>query len=208
MMRELFDKHGCDKGLKHGYELVYERDFEKLRQLPINILEIGILHGDSLEVWLEYFPNATIYAVDTFERVAPEDIPILENPRIIWEKCDSTSSEAKNLWCDIKFDIIIDDGRHTSTHNRLTFLNFYDKLKVGGAYYVEDVIQHNIVTPIDRLKGSYKETLPNNYYVMWGSIDKYNEMLDTFRRNGEKVIIYDLRESSNFIDACIIKILK
>ena len=208
MMRELFDKYFCDKGSKHHYELLYEKDFEKLRQLPINILEVGIYFGKSLEVWLEYFPNATIYAIDTFERVAAEDIPVLENPRVVWDICDSTSDKAKDLWNDVKFDIIIDDGMHTSTHNKLTFLNFYDKLKVGGAYYVEDVIQHNIVTPIDRLRGSYRETLSNNYYVMWGSIDKYNEMLDIFRRKGRKVFIYDLREFSNYIDACIIKITK
>ena len=151
-MRELFNKHGCDKGLKHGYELVYERDFEKLRQLPINILEIGILHGDSLEVWLEYFPNATIYAVDTFERVAPEDIPILENPRVIWEKCDSTSSEAKNLWCDIKFDIIIDDGCHRFDETINFFENSIEMLNINGKYIIEDILPSQMIKFLDYFK--------------------------------------------------------
>jgi hypothetical protein len=208
MMRELFDKYHCDKGSKHHYEIIYEKDFEKLKDDSINILEIGVLHGDSIKVWLEYFPNATIYTVDTFQRVAPEDILVLQDPRVIWNMCDSTSDNAKDLWIDIKFDIIIDDGLHNSVANRLTFLNFFDKLKVGGAYYVEDVMQYNIVTPRDRLKGSYKNTHSNNHYVRNGSISNYNSMLETFRKNGKSVFIYDLREQSDHIDSCIIKITK
>lgn len=207
-MRELFDKYGCDKGSKHFYELVYEKDFEKLKDLPINILEIGIFKGNSVQVWLDYFPNATVYAIDIFERKLPEDIPILTHPRVIWKKCDSTSDEANDLWNDIGFDIIIDDGMHTSTHNKLTFFKFFDKLKVGGAYYVEDVIQHNIITPRDRLPGSYKQTLESSYYRKWGNIGDYDSMLRAFRSLGKGIFIYDLREASSYIDSCIIKITK
>lgn len=208
MIRELFDKYDCDKGFKHQYELVYEKDFEKIKDKPINILEVGILNGNSIEVWLEYFPNATIYAIDTFQRIPADSIEVLKNPRVKWENCDSISKEAKDLWNNIEFDIIIDDGMHNSIHNRYTFINFFDKLKTGGAYYVEDVIQHNIITPRDRLEGSYLETLSNTFYQLNGSIDKYNLMLDTFRRKGKSVFICDTREPSKRIDSCIIKITK
>ena len=207
-MRDLFDKYGCDKGKKHGYELVYEKDFERLKNLPINILEIGVLEGKSLKVWLDYFPNATIYTIDTFKRIPHTDVPVLQDPRVIWKKCNSTFNRAKDLWNDLKFDIIIDDGLHNSTANRLTFLNFFDKLKVGGGYYVEDVMQYNIVTPKDRVKGSWKETHPYTFYVRNGNISNYNSMLETFRKNGKSVFIYDLREQSDHIDSCIIKITK
>lgn len=207
-MKELFDKYGCDKASKHSYELVYEKDFEKLKNLPINILEIGVFKGNSVKVWLEYFPNATIYTIDTFQRVPHTDVDVLQDPRVIWKECDSLSVETQDLWKDIKFDIIIDDGLHTSIANKLTFLNFFDKLKIGGAYYVEDVIQHNIVTPKDRLEGSWKETFKNIFYEKNGSISNYNNMLETFRRKGKSVFIYDLRELSDHIDSCIIKITK
>lgn len=207
-LRSLFDEYSCDKGFKHNYELVYEKDFEKLKDLPIDILEIGVLNGDSIKVWLDYFPNATIYCIDIFERVPAEDIPVLSHSRVVWETCDSISEQPKQLWNDIKFDIIIDDGKHNSVYNRLTFENFFDKLKVGGAYYVEDVVQHNIVTSRDRLKGSWEETLSNNYYIKNGSIVDYNDMLQRFRREGKSVFIYDTREPSKRIDSCIIKITK
>lgn len=207
-MKELFDKYDCDKASKHSYELVYEKDFEKLKNLPINILEIGVFKGNSIKVWLEYFPNATIYTIDTFQRVPHTDVDVLQDPRVIWKECDSLSVETRDLWKDIKFDIIIDDGLHTSIANKLTFLNFFDKLKIGGAYYVEDVIQHNIVTPKDRLEGSWKETFKNIFYEKNGNISNYNNMLETFRRKGKSVFIYDFRESSDHIDSCIIKITK
>lgn len=41
-MRELFDKYGCDKGSKHFHELVYEKDFKKLKDLPIDSCIIKI----------------------------------------------------------------------------------------------------------------------------------------------------------------------
>lgn len=206
-MKEVLDKY-CQKSIKHSYETVYEKDFEKLRTLPINILEIGVHYGDSIKAWLEYFPNAIIYTIDTFRRVPYWDVPVLQDPRVVWSVCDSTSNKAKNLWSDVKFDIIIDDGLHTSTTNRHTFLNFFDKLKVGGAYYVEDVIQFNIITPRDRFKGSYREYCGNEFYARYGSIKNYNRMLETFRTKGKSVFIYDLRELSQCIDSCIIKITK
>ena len=208
ILRSLFDKYDSDKGYKHNYELVYEKDFEKLKDFPINILEIGILNGDSINVWLEYFPNATVYCIDIFERVPAEDVPVLKDPRVVWENCDSISEQAKQLWNDIKFDIIIDDGLHNSKYNKLTFENFFDRLKVGGAYYVEDIIQHNIVTPRDKLEGSWVETHSKTYYKENGSIANYNKMLETFRRKGKSVFIYDTREPSERIDSCIIKITK
>ena len=207
-MRHLFDKYGSDKGSKHHYETIYERDFEKLRSEPINLLEIGIYKGNSISVWLDYFPKATVYAIDIFERVLPDSIPVLSHPRVKWETCDSVSRSAKDLWSDVKFDIIIDDGMHNSIYNRRTFLNFIDKLKSGGSYYVEDVIQHNIITPTDRLPGSYSQTLNNQWYLHNGKLDDYNLMLNTFRTNCKSMFIYDNRELSNYIDSCVIKIKK
>lgn len=207
MIKEVLDKY-CYKSVKHNYDIIYGKDFKKLRTLPINILEIGVDYGKSIQAWLEYFPNATIYTIDIFRRVAYWDVPVLQDPRVVWSVCDSTSNKAKNLWSDVKFDIIIDDGRHTSTAIRNTFLNFFDKLKVGGAYYVEDVIQYNIITPRDRFKGSYLEYHHDEFYAKYGSIEKYNIMLEAFRKKGKSVFIYDLREMSQFIDSCIIKITK
>lgn len=136
MLSDLFNKYECDKSKKHKYHLVYEPFFETIRYENLNILEIGVFKGNSIEVWLDYFPNAMIYGVDIFTRIKPEDIAVLNHPRVKWAKCDSTVSNVKE-WQDIKFDIIIDDGLHTPEANLKTFRSFKDQLK--GAFFVEDV---------------------------------------------------------------------
>ena len=46
---------------QHYFE-VYDRHFSKFRNKEINVLEIGVLHGGSLQMWRDYFgPKAKIY---------------------------------------------------------------------------------------------------------------------------------------------------
>ena len=121
----LFNKHGCDKSSKHNYHRVYEKEFSHYRDKEINILEIGIFKGDSIKAWLEYFPNAHIYGIDIFTRIIPEDIEVLSDERVHWIRGDSLSKSivdfVQDAWHGIKFDIIIDDGKHTPEANRLSF---------------------------------------------------------------------------------------
>ena len=88
-MLELFKKYSCEK-IWHSYNELYEADFEPLRKKQINILEVGTFRGESINVWLEYFNNANIYTIDTFERIAPEALPMLNNVRVKYAKLDST----------------------------------------------------------------------------------------------------------------------
>ena len=59
--------HG-DKGTVHSYIPEYERLFEPYRDKEINILEIGIAYGESLELWDKYFNNAKIFGADIHEK--------------------------------------------------------------------------------------------------------------------------------------------
>ena len=54
---------------------------------------------------------------------------------------DSTSHPCNTHFLNekIKFDIIIDDGLHTSEGQRLTFQRLFEFVKPQGAYYIEDV---------------------------------------------------------------------
>ena len=78
-LQEVFVKHKCDKGIKHRYWELYQKDFTKHKDDPINILEIGTFKGESTNAWLEYFSQAKIYTIDTFERVQAKDLPCLED---------------------------------------------------------------------------------------------------------------------------------
>jgi hypothetical protein len=58
-------KHGTDKLTQHGYHRFYPRFLEHFRALRgVGMVEIGMLQGYSLLLWLEYFPHAFVYGVD------------------------------------------------------------------------------------------------------------------------------------------------
>jgi cephalosporin hydroxylase len=132
-VRKIFDKHGCDKGKRHGYEQIYEPLFAPLRGKPITLLEIGVFRGASLAAWAEYFPSATLIGVDTFERVQPHKVAILKHPRVKWFQMDSTQEAP-----DVRADIIIDDGCHTPGAQLATMARFLPLLNAGGMYFIED----------------------------------------------------------------------
>ena len=156
-LRTLFDKWGCDKGRKHGYEECYEQFFEPLKNENINILEVGIFKGRSLEVFREYFPNAQIYGIDVFTRVTPTEprlVRLFANKNVHWAMCDSTdpscvSEITKTFGKDTKFDIIIDDGLHEPEANAKTLKNLWPLLKPDGIYFVEDVWPLDIMKTAD-----------------------------------------------------------
>lgn len=63
---EKYNTDKCPKG--HNYTQVYELFFRPKRDKAKKIMEIGIGGGASLNIWRDYFPNATIYGIDIFDR--------------------------------------------------------------------------------------------------------------------------------------------
>jgi hypothetical protein len=187
MLKQLFQKYKCDKSSKHSYELCYEKHFLPVKNEPINILEIGIFKGESMKVWLEYFPNATVYGIDIFQRIKENELPILKNPRVKYLKLDSISEQAKQIitenWGDIKFDFIIDDGLHTPVANRLTFLNFINFLKNDGVFFIEDVY------PIDKMEK------PHPWFKQSGRIEQYT--LKQYQKFIETLQSFDVTHIDN-----------
>ena len=170
-MEKLFEKFGCEK-IWHSYSELYEVDFEPMRNDAINILEVGTFRGESINVWLEYFPNATIYTIDTFGRVAPEDLPMLQDSRVSYAKLDSTAPECYAHFKSLgqTFDFIIDDGLHTPEAQRLTFENL---IEFTNTYYVEDVWN------LDKVKMSHPwiKSHPDDF-----TLDKWNKLLDSINK--------------------------
>lgn len=203
MLANLFNKHGCDKSAKHGYDKVYEAEFEHLREEPINILEVGVFKGASTAAWLEYFPNATIYGIDVFKRVAMRDIEVLQDPRVKVLKADSTSivvrEKIKEEWPRIRFDIIIDDGLHTPEANAQTLHNLFPLLKKTGRYYVEDVWPLDIMTQKE-LSHPWVQRHPDRYNMM--EMSKFLKEI-----NDKPSQRFDLRQTSGEPDSYIIKVM-
>lgn len=120
----------------HYFE-IYDRHLKHLQGKKINILEIGVSHGGSLQMWEYYFKgNATIYAVDInpeCKKLESENIKIF----IGSQEDESFLKSLKNLVP--KIDVLIDDGGHTMKQQVTTFNQLFDHVADDGIYICEDL---------------------------------------------------------------------
>ena len=121
------------------YIETWDELFEEFREKSVNILEIGIQNGGSLEVWAKYFKNAAyIVGCDIEEKCGSLDF---EDPRIRVIVGDvlnvETLKEIKQI--SPEYSIIIDDGSHKSSDIIRTFGGYFPLLEFGGIYIVEDL---------------------------------------------------------------------
>ncbi len=84
-------------------------------------------------MWREFFPNAKIYGAD----IKPVEVPGVD----CFQLDQGSQSELAELVGKTggKFDIIIDDGGHTMTQQKNTFLQLFGHLEDGGIYFLEDI---------------------------------------------------------------------
>jgi hypothetical protein len=136
-----------DKHTHHKYiQSFYEERFIKFQNKKINLLEIGILRGESLKLWCDYFDDAKVVGIDIFVRV-PRNV-VEQNLigydvdlRIIDSFNENNDVRDKFIeeWRGEGFDVIIDDGLHTGEAQLKTFRNFSPLMKKNGVYVIEDV---------------------------------------------------------------------
>ena len=120
---------------------VYEEILKPFRDKPLRLLEIGVFNGGSLEVWNKYFNNddKVIVGLDIDKRCKDLKFSTDKIKVIVGNASDSNVlGLIKDLGID-QFDIIIDDGSHTSWDIVKTFNNLFPILKEGGLYIVEDL---------------------------------------------------------------------
>ena len=144
-LESIASKYNVDK-LELGYLSHYEDRFEPIRNVVTKVLEIGVESGCSHRMWLEYFPNATIYGIDIFVYGVDEFNELQEgNPnldRSITFKGDQSNTDDLGNFISqygSDFDIIIDDGGHTMKQQQTSMRELFSKVKSGGFYVVEDL---------------------------------------------------------------------
>jgi len=131
-LTEIGIKFNTDKATYHRYTDTYDRVLSHLRELPIRMLEIGILNGASIMMWNEYFPLAKIYGVDI------HPYPYLDSSKISTIIANQEEQE-QLISLPEDLDLVIDDGGHTMLQQQLTFKIMFQKLKPNGIYILEDL---------------------------------------------------------------------
>lgn len=121
----------------HHYFDIYHAHFRRYRGQPVSMLEIGVAHGGSLQMWKKYFgPRAKIYGLD----INP-DCKLLEESQIEIFIGDQSDRELLRQFVEKAgpFDIVLDDGGHTAAQQIATFEALFPAVTDTGIYVVEDL---------------------------------------------------------------------
>jgi len=124
----------------HHYFEIYHQFFNKYRNKKgLRVLEIGVCTGGSLQLWRKYFdPSSTIIGVDfnpscrQYQK-AEDNIYVRIGDQADPEFLQQLVNEFSG------FDIIIDDGGHTTNQQITSFAHLYPVLDENGVYLVEDL---------------------------------------------------------------------
>ena len=132
-----YENPGKDIFKWNHYFPIYERHFERFVNRPVTILEIGCLHGGSLQLWKRYFgPHATIIGVD-IESACLSHVEDQINIRI------GSQNDREFLKSVVEefgiIDIVIDDGSHISEDQIISFNTLFDHVSENGIYALEDL---------------------------------------------------------------------
>jgi len=150
-----------DKGTEHDYiNGYYDAEFSPRKYSSIRLMEIGVLNGESINLWQKYFEDAfEIIGVDiniTNQAIAT----VNTTDEVILDKADAYSDEYVKKILNDFFDYIIDDGPHTLESQIYFIENYYRKIHKGGKLIIEDIQSKSDLEAIEQrikeLKYKYK----------------------------------------------------
>ena len=124
-----------DKVTHHKYSKIYDFFLKSMYEKEGSILEIGIKEGNSLQLWLDLFPNAYVYGIDIGVENEGNNFKIFKKDQSKVEDL----LDVKEKLVDKKLFFINDDGSHLPEHQLLTFNTLFPLLEEGGVYIIEDI---------------------------------------------------------------------
>lgn len=137
-LAEIGRKFDTDKTQSQGYIQNYERHLGHLRNMPVRLLEIGVLRGGSLLMWQEYFSQGLVVGLDLEPNPLakmPDRVRFYQGSQGDGALLDKVAGEC----APDGFDVVIDDAAHRGELSRASYRNMFVKhLKSGGIYVVED----------------------------------------------------------------------
>ncbi|WP_370894450.1 class I SAM-dependent methyltransferase [Janibacter sp. GXQ6167] len=104
---------------------------------PIRLIEIGVSEGGSLEFWREWFgPDAQIVGIDIDPSCADLVDPSVATIRIGSQADPDFLRSVVDEMGGV--DIVIDDGSHVASHQKVTFDTLWPRLSTNGMFLIED----------------------------------------------------------------------
>lgn len=187
----------------HYFE-IYDRHFSKYRNKKITLLEFGVSHGGSLQMWKKYFgEDIKIYGVD----INPHCASLKEDGIEIYIGDQENRKFLRSIANDIgQIDILIDDGGHTMRQQITTFEELYPCVSPDGIFLCEDThtsywkdwggghrkrgtfIEYakNFVDQINAWHSTSKTLIPNEFTKTTHSVHFYDSVVVIEKQKMEK----------------------
>jgi|SRR6185369_1608377 len=144
-LQEIYLKHKKgdwpDKGSVHSYIEVYEKLLAPYRFTAKNILEIGLMSGESLRMWNEYF-SGMVYGMDI--SIKPIN-GLADLTQIIKDGYNVRIGDASNPadielnFKGMKFDVVIEDANHDIDQQLAIYKTMKPYLSGNSIYIIEDI---------------------------------------------------------------------
>ncbi len=165
------------------YYPAYERHLAKFVGHEVNVVEIGVYSGGSLEMWRDYFgPGARIVGIDI-----AEECRAYASERIAIEIGDQADPAfwRRFLADGRRVDVVIDDGGHQVEQQVATLEAVLPRLSPGGVYICEDVagvnnLFHDYLAGLIRNLDAWNapepresRTVPIGFQSMIASVHRY-----------------------------------
>jgi hypothetical protein len=116
---------------------IYDRHFTPFRGKRITVVEFGVQHGGSLQMWRKYFGRrAKFYGIDidpSCMQVAGPGVEIIIGDQEDREFLRSVRDTVGPI------DILIEDGGHTMGQQLATFEELWPSIVDGGVFLIEDL---------------------------------------------------------------------
>jgi limonene-1,2-epoxide hydrolase len=172
---------------------IYDRHFSPFRGKPVNVVEFGVSHGGSLQMWRNYFgADARITGVDVDPRCAEfveDQIEVFIGDQ---EDRDFLNELAAKVG---EIDVLIEDGGHTMGQQIATFEELWPRVRNGGVFLIEDL--HTSYWR--RYGGGYKRSGTFIEYAKdlidqqnaWHSRDAETLQVDDYTRSIRGMHVYD-----------------
>lgn len=176
-----------------SYLEIYERHFNKFVGKRPVVVEVGICHGGSLEMWKKYFgADATVIGIDIYEDFVNTTIDGCElvlgdqNDPEFWNTFFQTHPD---------IDVFIDDGGHQAHQQITTAESVWSHMKEGSVFLCEDTHTSYFPDYFDR-SGKYKTFIEYSKNLL--EILHINYRIDS-ERNSELDRLVDLYKDLNCI---------
>lgn len=144
-LEAIYNKHKKgdwpDKGSVHSYIEFYEVLLKPYRHTAKKVLEIGLMSGESLRMWAEYFDgevhgmDCTLQPIDGVANL----VAVMAEGYNVRIGDAANAEDVKNCFDGYKFDVIIEDAEHSYQQQVGIYITLKPYLNDGGIYIIEDI---------------------------------------------------------------------